>query len=934
MILKKLKLKHVKCFEESEVEFSIGKNVIVGRNGSGKSTLFQSILYSLYAEYPLGTNDELIRLGENTASFELEFEHNGEPYIVSRQISNSGPDASLYQVATDTELAIKQTKTTGEIEKLLGISMDIFRDIIWVGQGEIAQIISMGNQDRKELFDKLLGLYDFETAHKRCRSIERTLESTISEAEKLSDAYQEPASKFDERETKLKELELDLKHKKDEKQDIQKLLEEAESKFTSLDEIKKKIVNITTIIEQNETAIDEYTKSIQELETNISNLVDEIDLELPTTFDIDTSSELKKKCEDRINELKRVLEDSRTAKQKYTEMSSRLDMQLIQLPKEKKEFEKYKATLEEVKEKIVSELPALEDSDPVNWQSLIIDEIESLKSEKEGMEKNLESARELDSSLTTQKEKLDEILNNIQDIKSEVEIISSKATEEIGEDWRELAEEDLRKVSAKIRGLDTKIDNLETEQSEHSKLIAQLETKIEVKETDLSELSKLDGKKCPKCKQIVDEKHSSKLRGELENEISQYEKELDESKTSLSEISIQLTSLKEEKENHVTKQEHVKRARDLLDNAESWSKKISSEKEKQKSTQEKIKELKDKLSEFDVTTLQQKLDGLETRIDNLLECKSKSEQIPSLLASLDDKKTSIEKIEDDVSELNEQNPHEQMEELSEKISNLENQLEIWRKISTYIDSLQSELEKLESSTETLRKRKSELTEMQDTFDSKKYDELREDIDEYKDRISSLRTRIETLSEEQIPLAKNLFADSKDAKEKLQQVGEKAIKAQKALKVVGILRSYYREVQKPLRRRGIRKASQNASEIFKEIIASNEFDRIRITPDHELKISRSGSFESMSTLSGGEQVIAGLSVRLGFARALATSDLLLLDEPTAYLDDQRRAELVETLNRITPARQILIVTHDDEFERVAQKVIHVRKDEGMFASTID
>jgi exonuclease SbcC len=61
--------------------------------------------------------------------------------------------------------------------------------------------------------------------------------------------------------------------------------------------------------------------------------------------------------------------------------------------------------------------------------------------------------------------------------------------------------------------------------------------------------------------------------------------------------------------------------------------------------------------------------------------------------------------------------------------------------------------------------------------------------------------------------------------------------------------------------------------------------------------------------------------------------LILDEPTAFLDDTRKAELVQTLQYASPVKQMLIVTHDDEFQRVAQRVIRVQKDDATLVSNV-
>jgi ABC-type polar amino acid transport system ATPase subunit len=74
------------------------------------------------------------------------------------------------------------------------------------------------------------------------------------------------------------------------------------------------------------------------------------------------------------------------------------------------------------------------------------------------------------------------------------------------------------------------------------------------------------------------------------------------------------------------------------------------------------------------------------------------------------------------------------------------------------------------------------------------------------------------------------------------------------------------------------------------------------------------------LSGGE------AQRVAIARALAVDPpLLLMDEPTASLDAQRKAEVGELLRRLTTgARTLLVATHDEAFARDwATRIIQLR-----------
>jgi ABC-type polar amino acid transport system, ATPase component len=74
------------------------------------------------------------------------------------------------------------------------------------------------------------------------------------------------------------------------------------------------------------------------------------------------------------------------------------------------------------------------------------------------------------------------------------------------------------------------------------------------------------------------------------------------------------------------------------------------------------------------------------------------------------------------------------------------------------------------------------------------------------------------------------------------------------------------------------------------------------------------------LSGGE------AQRVAIARALAVDPpVLLMDEPTASLDPERRGELGELLHRLLrQGRTLVVATHDEEFARAwATHVVRLR-----------
>lgn len=98
------------------------------------------------------------------------------------------------------------------------------------------------------------------------------------------------------------------------------------------------------------------------------------------------------------------------------------------------------------------------------------------------------------------------------------------------------------------------------------------------------------------------------------------------------------------------------------------------------------------------------------------------------------------------------------------------------------------------------------------------------------------------------------------------------------------------------------------------------------PDIPRTLGLSGADEFVSRLPQGERTLLGrlfdggseLSMgqwqRIALARALASNaPILLLDEPTAWLDADARRHLHQTLQQLQPDRIIILVTHSQSFD---------------------
>jgi len=128
------------------------------------------------------------------------------------------------------------------------------------------------------------------------------------------------------------------------------------------------------------------------------------------------------------------------------------------------------------------------------------------------------------------------------------------------------------------------------------------------------------------------------------------------------------------------------------------------------------------------------------------------------------------------------------------------------------------------------------------------------------------------------------------------------------------------VGKSLRSWALEIISQKASEYLEKL--NTKIQRISLsekTRDVNISCYSRNTTLDLESLSGGEQVSVALALRLGMSHLLGASNLnfMILDEPTAHLDSERRKSLVNVLSELTSLKeddssmQFIIITHDAE-----------------------
>ena len=162
MILKSLRLKNFRKFQDSYIEFPDGVTGIVGLNGAGKSTIFEAVAWTLYGPVAARTSaDQIKREGAehlDPCRIELEFIFGDDNYRIVREMAGKNLTASATATVNGVLAANGAEVVSRFIQKKLGIDFKSFYTSIFAKQKELNALSSMNPSERRPLILRMLGI--------------------------------------------------------------------------------------------------------------------------------------------------------------------------------------------------------------------------------------------------------------------------------------------------------------------------------------------------------------------------------------------------------------------------------------------------------------------------------------------------------------------------------------------------------------------------------------------------------------------------------------------------------------------------------------------------------------------------------------------------------------------------------------------------------
>jgi len=531
MRVKSVELENIRSHVKSKIQFGSGFNCLVGGVGCGKSSVLYAIDFALFGD-PLGRSFEyLLREGEDTCKVTLQFVHTGKTYTLTRALKKRGKsisqDTEQLKLYEDNKLvaSVKSGAVAEQLKAITGLDKDIFREIVWVRQEQLKELLNMRPRERQKRLDELFGLSDYEAAWSNMLGVQKEYEGEkkvyardldILGMDKLQAEYHKSVEELSLIEDQLEDLKKKLA-------EAETALNEATAKLQSLEELKKQ----TEELQRKETELQIHITNIEDICGKLANEI-----------------ERKRAFINNITEQLKVLETQ--------EKSHRGTLQNLGLNpgQTTDELRKYILTLEEQIRSIGGEQEAVkkemsnnqrrisslkaESKCPLCLQSLNEDYKTSL------MERLAQENSEREKRITELQTNLDE-LENLRNVVSQVVLNLQTLTPKITDLQNRLAEEQqsLDKLSAEF----------EEKQQQEKKFRKQLNAiRTEIAKFDLTQLEL-----------------ARKLRDEAFIQFSELKNSLQLKETRKRDIATRIEELKQRLDNAQQKMERMEKIGKLLE---------------------------------------------------------------------------------------------------------------------------------------------------------------------------------------------------------------------------------------------------------------------------------------------------------------------------------------------------------------------------------
>ena len=531
MLIKSLKLKNIRSYENQQIGFPTGSTLLAGDIGSGKSSILLAIEFALFGTRRKHLSaSALLRHGKKEGEVELKFDLDGKEIIIKRKLKRGKEDIKqeagyiitngIKKEGTHVELKTEVLSLLGYPQDLVSKTRDlVYRYTVYTPQEQMKQIVL---EDKDIRLDTLRKVFNIDK-YKRIRENSQIFIRELKEKRKNYEG-------------KIEDLEEKKKAKEEKNKEVKGFEKKLNELSPSLEKVKKELEESKKLIQNTEKSIKELNEWNKELQLNELTLNNKLEKRKSNAKDIETlENELDKIKKDLVT---KDIGDIGLLSKEITQKEQELRLMsntILEINKKISEFETKKRFSTDTKEKI-SKI----DECPTCLQK-VSEEHKKAIHEKE-------------------QKKIVELEENIK-LHQEQEKSAGKTVEELNK-----KQEELRKKQTEIKALLVKKESLKEKEGKKQALELQQER---IKQ----EIGKINMKKLELNKKIHDLKNSEEVYKRVKETfeiIREKERKIEMEKQELEVKSGEITKLISTLEEEINKKLEIKKSLNKISQYQNW----------------------------------------------------------------------------------------------------------------------------------------------------------------------------------------------------------------------------------------------------------------------------------------------------------------------------------------------------------------------------
>ncbi len=896
-----LKLENIRSYRAADIQFREGVNAIVGRNGAGKSTILQAIGYALFDSLE-GRKPDFVREGSSSGSIAVGLAEDGEgsSYEIVRELRKSGSaDWFVFDLAREVEVCRGSQDVRFFVQDLCHTRIDLellYTGIIGIQQGEFARPFRLTRAPRQAHFSPLLEVEKYKEAFTR-------LGQANGPKGVIRNRINELATEIARWEVRLENREALELEQRALSRTLANLAEEAETIRHRLQTLAKLSKEFELAKRELEEAKDRHGRAQHELTVIRQQL--------------ETAGEELRHSTDALQ----IVEANRGGHDRYLETQEKLDRLTHDL-RTMRDLSRRKDLLDErcgaCRDQLARTCSQLRHLDELSSrQSLLADaarQYETLDRERIALEHRVGSTADLRQAASLAQDEVDRRQSHVEELTPVL-------------DARRQALAEVQTLAETRDGLAERSRRLQQQSELADHRLAQIHQQLSMlKAPDDQAMEPVH--LCPVCNQPIEEAlwlglvaETEAEEQDLQDQVSRLARELADNRQDARRVETELDRLQStiagmpDETALLQAQSDLKMARRELHRVKAQLTEREEQEQQLQAIQAELANLEDDWAAYRDN---------QRQIDARSEIEAETTKLKANIASLD---AELQSLETELAPLS---------DLEEREASLTATLDTTRQ--AYEDVLKNERaaaqkperetrhRELKAQTEAQEARlaavAAELGNCTVAYDECAHVAHQAEVRQQELDARDRRTRLEGTHQRLGALDAHL-EELKALDDRLIAKRTEHAAWEQRESDLEAMRHAIRDMQPLMTRILNRRISQGANAIHQELTNSATAELAwGETFDITLKVL--GRERAFSQLSGGEQMTAALAVNLAMLQELSTVGFAFFDEPTANLDEDRRAELAARLNTTRQVPQLIVISHDDTFEARVDHVIRVAK----------